>query len=141
MPCKDTTSKISILLDGNDNLLNFEFSKMTCQKEVGGGTGFLDYCLGKSVETLSEIEFQDINDDLKLYDTESQFLLFLEWSALGAALDQYQGKLAPNEQEQYQIATIAYESDQVEIKQMVLAPSEMPKIIPCRKKTMESKHE
>ena len=114
---------------------------MTCQKEVGGGTGFLDYCLGKSVETLSEIEFQDINDDLKLHDTESQFLLFLEWSALGAALDQYQGKLAPNEQEQYQIATIAYESDQVEIKQMVLAPSEMPKIIPCRKKTMEPKDE
>ena len=129
------------MLDGNDHLLNFEFSKMTCQKEVGGGTGFLDYCLGKSVETLSEIEFQDINDDLKLYDTESQFLLFLEWSALGAALDQYQGKLAPNEQEQYQIATIAYESDQVEIKQMVLAPSEMPKIIPCRKKTMEPKDE
>jgi len=141
MPCKDTTSKISILLDGNDHLLNFEFSKMTCQKEVGGGTGFLDYCLGKSVETLSEIEFQDINDDLKLHDTESQFLLFLEWSALGAALDQYQGKLAPNEQEQYQIATIAYEPDQVEIKQMVLAPSEMPKIIPCRKKTMEPKDE
>ena len=139
MPCKDTTSKISILLDGSDHLLNFEFSKMTCQKEVGGGTGFLDYCLGKSVDTLSEMEFQDINDDLELHDTESQFLLFLEWSALGAALDQYQGKLSPNEQEQYQIATIAYESDQVEIKQMVLAPSEMPKIIPCRKKTMEPK--
>ena len=141
MPCKDTTSKINILLDGNDHLLNFDFSKMTCQKEVGGGTGFLDYCLGKSVDTLSELEFQDINDDLELHDTESQFLLFLEWSALGAALDQYQGKLSPNDQEQYQIATIAYESDQVEIKQMVLAPSEMPKIIPCRKKSMESKHE
>jgi hypothetical protein len=141
MPCKDTTSKINILLDGNDHLLNFEFSKMTCQKEVGGGTGFLDYCLGKSVDTLSEMEFQDINDYLKLHDTESQFLLFLEWSALGAALDQYQGKLSPNDQEQYQIATIAYESDQVEIKQIVLAPSKMPKIIPCRKKNMESKDE
>jgi hypothetical protein len=141
MPCKDTTSKISILLDGNDHLLNFEFSKMTCQKEVGGGTGFLDYCLGKSVDSLSQMEFQDINDELELHDTESQFLLFLEWSALGAALDQYQGILPPNDQEQYQIATIAYESDQVEIKQMVLAPSEMPKIIPCRKKNTESKHE
>jgi hypothetical protein len=141
MPCKDTTSKISILLDGNDHLLNFEFSKMTCQKEVGGGTGFRNYCLGKSVGDLSELEFQDIYDRLELHDTESQFLLFIEWSALGAALDQYQGKLHPNHQEQYQIATIAYESDQVEIKQMVLAPSEMPKIIPCRKKTMESKHE
>ena len=141
MPCKDTTSKINILLDDNDYLLNFEFSKMTCQKEVGGGTGFRDYCLGKSVGHLSELEFQDIYDHLELHDTESQFLLFIEWSALGAALDQYQGKLQPNDQGQYQIATIAYESDQVEIKQMVLAPSEMPKIIPCRKKTMESKHE
>jgi hypothetical protein len=134
MPCKDTTSKINILLDDNDHLLNFEFSKMTCQKEVGGGTGFRDYCLGKSVAHLSELEFQDIYDYLELHDTESQFLLFIEWSALGAALDQYQGKLQPSAQEQYQIATIAYESDQVEIKQMVLAPSEMPKIIPCRKK-------
>ena len=141
MPCKDTTSKINILLDDNDHLLNFEFSKMTCQKEVGGGTGFRDYCLGKSVGHLSELEFQDIYDQLELHDTESQFLLFIEWSALGAALDQYQGKLQPNDQGQYQIATIAYESDQVEIKQMVLAPPEMPKIIPCRKKTMESKHE
>ena len=141
MPCKDTTSKISILLDDNDHLLNFEFSKMTCQKEVGGGTGFRDYCLGKSVGHLSELEFQDIYDQLELHDTESQFLLFIEWSALGSALDQYKGKLQPDDKGQYQIATIAYESDQVEIKQMVLAPSEMPKIIPCRKKTMESKHE
>ena len=141
MPCKDTTSKINILLDDNDHLLNFEFSKMTCHKEVGGGTGFRDYCLGKSVDHLSELEFQDIYDHLALHDTESQFLLFIEWSALGAALDQYQGKLQPNDQGQYQIASIAYESDQVEIKQMVLAPPEMPKIIPCRKKTMESKHE
>jgi hypothetical protein len=141
MPCKDTTSKINILLDHNDHLLNFEFSKMTCHKEVGGGTGFRDYCIGKSVAHLSDLEFQDIYDYLELHDMESQFLLFIEWSALGAALDQYQGKLQPSAQEQYQIATIAYESDQVEIKQMVLAPSEMPKIIPCRKKTMESKYE
>jgi hypothetical protein len=141
MPCKDTTSNINILLDDNDHLLNFQFSKMTCQKEIGGGTGFREYCLGKSVSHLSELEFQDIYHHLELHDTESQFLLFIEWSALGAALDQYQGKLQPNDQGQYQIATIAYESDQVEIKQMVLAPSEMPKIIPCRKKTMESKHE
>ena len=141
MPCKDTTSKINILLDDNDCLLNFEFSKMTCQKEVGGGTGFRDYCLGKSVGHLSELEFQDIYDHLALHDTESQFLLFIEWSALGAALDHYQGKLQPNDHGQYQLGIIAYETDQVEIKQMVLAPPEMPKIIPCRKKTMESKHE
>ena len=134
MPCKDTTSQISIILDHNDKLLNFEYSKMTCNKEIGGNTGFREYCLGKSVENLSELEFNDLFLELNLQEPENQFLLFLEWSALGAALDQYQGRLTPKDDERYQIATIAYESDRIEIKQMVLAPSKMPKIIPCRKK-------
>ena len=134
MPCKDTTSQISIVLDHNDKLLNFEYSKMTCNKEIGGNTGFREYCLGKSVENLSELEFNDLFLELNLQEPENQFLLFLEWSALGAALDQYQGRLTPKDDERYQIATIAYESDRIEIKQMVLAPSKMPKIIPCRKK-------
>jgi hypothetical protein len=139
MPCKDTTSQINIVLDGNDHLLDFQYSKMTCNKEIGGGTGFREFCLGKAAHTLSELEFSDLTNDLNLQDTESQFLLYLEWSALGAALDQYRGRVAP--EERYQIATIAYEEDRVEIKQMVLAPKEMPKLIPCRKKNIEPKDE
>ena len=134
MPCKDTTSQISIVLDQNDKLLDFEYSKMTCNKEIGGNTGFREYCLGKSIEILSQLEFSDLVVDLNLQDPDKQFLFFLEWNALGVALDQYQGRLTPNDDDRYQIATISYESDHVEIKQMVLAPSQMPKIIPCRKK-------
>ena len=80
------------------------------------------------------MEFDDLINIFQLGDTESQFLLFLEWKALCVALDQYQGKLIPKEDDKYQIATIAYESDRVEIKQVVLEPPEMPKIIPCRKR-------
>ena len=134
MPCKDTTSQISIVLDQNDKLLDFEYSKMTCNKEIGGNTGFREYCLGKSIETLSKLEFSDLVADLNIQDQEKQFLFFLEWSALGAALDQYQGLLNPKDKERYQIATITYETDRVEIKQMVLEPPNMPKIVPCRKK-------
>ena len=107
---------------------------MTCSKEIGGNTGFREYCLGKSIETLSKLEFSDLVADLNIQDQEKQFLFFLEWSALGAALDQYQGRLTPKDDDRYQIATIAYESDRVEIKQNVLPPSQMPKIIPFRKK-------
>lgn len=134
MPCKDTTSQITIVLDSKDHLLDFEYSKMTCNKEIGGGTGFREFCLGKPVDILSELEFSDLVNTFELLDTESQFLLYLEWSALIAALDQYQGRLIPKEDDRYQIASIAYESGQVEIKQMVMAPSEMPKLIPCRKR-------
>jgi len=134
MPCKDTTSEISIVLDKKDHLINFNYSKKTCNKKVGGGTGFREFCVGKSVDVLSDLEFDDLIKILELHDSENQFLLFLEWSSLGAALDQYLGRLLPTIEDRYQIATIAYESDQVVIKQIVLAPSEMPKIIPCRKR-------
>ena len=134
MPCKDTTSEISIVLDKTDHLINFDYFKNTCGKEVGYGTGFREFCVGKSVDVLVELEFDELANLLNLSESELQFLLFLEWSALGAALDQYLGKLVPKNEDRFQIATIAYESDQVEIRQMVLAPSEMPKIIPCRKR-------
>ena len=134
MPCKDTTSQISILLNKRDHLIDFDYSKKTCNKEIGGGTGFREFCIGKSIDSLSKLEFDDLLDLLGLTDSETQFLLYLEWSALNAALDQYLGRMNPKKEDRYQIATIAYESDQVEIRQMVLAPSEMPKIIPCRKR-------
>ena len=134
MPCKDTTSEINIVLDKKDHLLNFDYSKKTCNKEVGGGTGFREYCIGKSVDVLVKLEFEKLIDLLDLSDSEKKFLLFLEWSALGNALDQYLGRLIPNKEDRYQIATVAYESDQVEIRQLILAPSEMPKIVPCRKR-------
>ena len=134
MPCKDTTSQISIILDYNDNLLDFEYTKATCNKEIGGNTGFREFCIGKSIEVLSILEFNDLVEKLGLQEQETQFLFYLEWSALIAALDQYQGLLPAKNYDRYQIANISYESNQVEIKQMVLAPSNMPKIIPCRKK-------
>jgi hypothetical protein len=81
-----------------------------------------------------QLEFSDLVVDLGLTSSEEQFLLYLEWDALGAALDQYQGSQREVDTERYQIATIAYESDQVEICQMVASPKEMPKLVPCRKR-------
>ena len=91
-------------------------------KEIDAGAGFREYCIGKPVDTLARLEFDDLINVFELCDTESQFLLYLEWKALSVALDQYQGKLIPKEENKYQIATIAYESDRVEIKQIVLEP-------------------
>ena len=134
MPCKDTTSQISIILDNKDRLIDFEYTKSTCNKEIGGNTGFREYCIGKPIDNLSKQEFSDLIKILGLQDPDDQFLFFLEWSALGNALDQYKGLLSPKDGERYQIANISYESNQVEIKQIIIPPSNMPKIIPCRNK-------
>ena len=132
MPCKDTTAQITVILDEKDCLLSFDFSKLTCQKSVGGGIGFAEFCRGKHVTEVTQLEFDDLVVNLGLTSSEEQFLLYLEWDALGAALKQYQGKDV--DRERYQIATIAYESEQVEIRQMVASPEEMPKLVPCRKR-------
>ena len=134
MPCKDTTAQISVVLDEKDCLITFDFSKLTCQKAVGGKTGFLDLCHGKHIDKIIQLEFSDLVFDLGLKCSEEQFLLYLEWDALGAALKQYQGDYSKVDIDRYQIATIAYESGQVEIRQMVSSPKEMPKLIPCRKR-------
>ena len=134
MPCKDTTAQITVILDEKDCLVTFDFSKITCQKSVGGGTGFVDLCNGKHIDEVVQLEFSNLVVDLGLTGSEEQFLLYLEWDALGAALNQYQGGFMEVDTNRYQIATIAYESSQVEIRQMVASPKEMPKIIPCRKR-------
>ncbi len=134
MPCKDTTAQINVILDENDCLINFDYSKLTCQKKVGGGTGFVEFCKGKHIDKLIQLEFSDLVLELGLTESEDQFLLYLEWDALGAALEQYLGSQHKVDTKKYQIATIAYEGDQVEISQMVASPEEMPKLIPCRKR-------
>ena len=134
MPCKDTTAQISVVLDEKDCLITFDFSKLTCQKAVGGKTGFVNLCRGKHIDKVIQLEFSDLVVDLGLTCSEEQFLLYLEWDALGAALKQYQGDYSKVDMDRYQIATIAYESGQVEIRQMVSSPKEMPKLIPCRKR-------
>ena len=97
----------------------------------------MEFCQGKPVDQVTQLEFNDLVIDLGLTDTEEQFLLYMEWDALGAALSQYQGGQQEVDRDRYQIATIAYESNQVEIKQMVASPEEMPKLIPCRKRVQE----
>ena len=134
MPCKDTTAQITVVLDSKDCLVSFDFSKLTCQKAVGGGTGYIELCKGKPISEVAQLEFSDLVVELGLNGSEEQFLLYMEWDALGAALDQYQGNCQAVDKDRYQIATIAYESDKVEIRQLVASPKEMPKLVPCRKR-------
>ena len=66
MPCKDTTAQISVVLDEKDCLITFDFSKLTCQKAVGGKTGFVDLCRGKHIDKIIQLEFSDLVVDLGL---------------------------------------------------------------------------
>ena len=131
MPCKDTTAEITIHLDDNDCLIDFMFSKITCNKEIGGGTGFLKYCRGMPAEEILRLEISELLDFFSLESDEDQFLLYVEWEALQAAIAQLLG--VPINNKRYQIASISRDENGTTINQVMSPLKEMPKIISCFK--------
>lgn len=131
MPCKDSSALISVEFDNQENLVGFDFSKLTCQKTIGGDGGFLNFCKGKSIKVLVELEFQDVVNYLKVEGTEEQFLTYLEWDALRSTIPHYLGNSETLDTERYQLESISYGEDGVEIRQVIHPPGEMPKLVSC----------
>jgi len=139
MPCKDTTAEITIHLDEKDCLVDFEFSKITCNKEIGGGTGFLEYCRGKPAEEILDLEFNELLDFFALESDEDQFLLYIEWEALQAAIAQLLGISINNKR--YQIASISCDEGGTTINQVMFPLKEMPKVTSCFKREQNATKE
>ena len=134
MPCKDTTSRVTVLLDQEGCLVDFDFSKISCNKEIGGGTGYLEYCKGKSIDEIMRLEFQEPLDFLAPGSTEGQFFIYLEWDALRTSLAQYLGEVADIDQEKYQISSITSDEKGTTIVQVICPPEKIPDIISCKKR-------
>ena len=139
MPCKDTTAEITIHLDEKDCLIDFEFSKITCNKEIGGGTGFLEYCRGRPAEEILDLEFNELLDFFALESDEDQFLLYIEWEALQAAIAQLLGISINNKR--YQIASISCDEGGTTINQVMFPLKEMPKVTSCFKREQNATKE
>jgi len=138
MPCKDSSSRVTVKLDHGDRLLDFDFSKITCSKEIGGGTGYREHCLGKTIEEIAAFDFNSLIAHFALEDPEDQFFLYLEWDALRTAIAQYLGKDEQIDSERYQLASIAHEADGVEICQVIRPAASMPKITSCFKRASQT---
>ena len=136
MPCNDTTAEITIHLDENDCLIDFTFSKITCNKEIGGGTGFLEYCRGKAAEEILRLKISELLNFFSLESDEDQFLLYMEWEALQAAIAQLLGVSINNKR--YQIASISCDESGTTINQVMSPLKEMPKIVSCFKREKNS---
>jgi hypothetical protein len=135
VPCKDSSSRVVIKLDFDERLLTFDFSKITCSKEVGGGTGYLEYCSGRLAQDILTDDFNELVQILGLEDTEDQFFLYLEWDALRTAIIQYLGSDEEVDRERYQLASITHEMDHIEITQVIHPDHNMPKLVSCFKRS------
>jgi len=132
MPCSDSSSSMVIQLDRNENFLFFEYAKITCGREITGGTGLNDYLKGRALRDILAIPFNVIVKDLNMQEEENQFILYLEWDVLRAGIALYLGieddRIDTN---RCHMTSIEQNELGTEIAEVVLPPKELPKILPC----------
>ena len=58
MPCSDSSSGLNIRLDLNERIVKFDFAKITCSSEIGGGKSLSQFCVGRSLEDVLELDFR-----------------------------------------------------------------------------------
>src|SRR6266436_786798 len=122
MPCSDSTSGLNLRLDSNERLVKFEFAKITCSSEIGGGKKLSQFCAGKTLDEVLDLDFRMVVSALDLNaDEEAQFILYLELDALKAAAAHYLGLEYPGvDCERCKISSVEYNDDVVDIALVVL---------------------
>ncbi len=140
MPCKDTTALMTVRVNHNDFLIDYDYAKLTCDKAIGNDQSFHQYCEGKPIQQILEWEFFRILQDLQLpeEESESQFLVYLEWSALRSALIQYLGRDDDVDTEHFEVASVEYNYQEVQIIQVIRPNTDMPKIQSCFKRSLNA---
>ncbi|MDE2027585.1 MAG: hypothetical protein KGK03_05175 [Candidatus Omnitrophica bacterium] len=133
MPCSDSSSGLNLRLDLNERVVAFDFAKITCSSEIGGGKRLSAFCRGQSLEEVLDLDFRMLVSALGLNDDEeAQFILYLELDALKAAVVQYLGiEHEGVDNERCRISSIERAEDFIDIALVILPPKELPKILPC----------
>lgn len=114
-------------------MVQFDFAKITCSSEIGGGKALSKFCAGRPLHEILELDFRMLVSVLNLNaDEEGQFILYLELDALKSAVSQFLGIAYPGvDTERSRISSIAYNGEYTDIALVILPPKELPKILPC----------
>jgi len=132
MPCSDSSSSMVIQLDPNELFIDYKYAKITCGQEIKEKKGLAMQFVARSIPEILAIPFEQINLALKPETEEDQFVLYLEWDALRAALALYLGvEDAHIDTERCVITSIEHTEDGIEVAEVILPPKELPKILPC----------
>jgi hypothetical protein len=133
MPCSDSSSGLNIRLDLNERMVKFDFAKITCSSEIAGGKKLSQFCAGKSLEEILDLDFRMLVSVLELNtDEEAQFILYMELDALKSAITQYLGiEYEGVDLDRSKISCIEQGDEFIDIALIILPPKELPKILPC----------
>jgi hypothetical protein len=128
MPCPDRSSGFNIRLDSRERFVKFDFAKITCCRETSGSTGLSEFCAGRSLEEILDLDFQMLVEALDLNaDEERQFILYMELNALKAAIAQFLGiEHSGADANRCQVTGVQYGDGFMDITLVILPPKSFP---------------
>jgi hypothetical protein len=133
VPCSDSSSGLNIRLGLDERLIKFDFAKITCSSEIGGGKSLSQFCAGKTLEEVLDLDFRMLVSVLNLNDDEeAQFILYMELDALKSAVAQYLGvEYEGVDPDRCKISSVEQNDEFIDVALVILPPKELPKILPC----------
>lgn len=134
MPCSDSSSSITIQLDSDENFISYQYAKITCGREIDGGTAYSKWLKGKTLTDILKITYHQAIEQLNIEEEneEARYILYLEWDALRSAIGLYLGVTDDDiDITRCLISSIEQTAIGIEINEVILPPKEMPKILPC----------
>jgi hypothetical protein len=115
MPCKDITELLEIVLDADDRLVEYTFSKRTCGQGVGAAALLIDQLRGRSAHELQHKTAAEFLDEFPIADPIEEFLSLKHLFAVQSALEVYAGTEAGRASDAFALAGIEYGEDTTRI--------------------------
>lgn len=123
-PCTESSYTINLRLDSSERFVKFDFAKIICAREISGNTGLCEFCAGKSLEEILDLDFWMLVSALDLNaDEAGQFILYMELDALKAAIVQFLGIEHPGaDMERCKVTCVEQKEGFVDIALVILPP-------------------
>ena len=115
MPCKDVTEVLEVILDADDSLKDYRFSKRTCGQGVGAANLIIDQLRGRPMTELLNKTAQDFLFEFPIPDPVEEFLSLKHLFAIQGALEVYAGFESGAKQSAFAVAGVEYGEDETRI--------------------------
>ncbi|MDX9973508.1 MAG: hypothetical protein RBU21_11030 [FCB group bacterium] len=131
MPCSDITEVIEVVIDNEDRLKRYAFSKRTCGQGVGVAALLLDCLQGRSVDDILAWESADFVAEHPVEDELEEFLGLKHFFAVQSALEVLTGREPGGPGDPCAAAEISIEDGEVVINAQIRVDIVTEKIKSC----------
>ena len=110
MPCNDVTEVIEVVLDRDDRLKDYRFSKRTCGQGVGAQSLLIDQLGGRPLDELLVMTAEEFLAEYPIDDPVEEFLSLKHLFAVQGALEVLTGKEPGGKDDPFAVAEVAFDN-------------------------------